>query len=283
LLRAVLQSQSQAKYDPSNIGHYGLALPLYSHFTSPIRRYADLVVHRALLRTMFTKGKDEDETPESMADLERVAGQINVSERKSQMAEWESRDRLVAQHFAGLVGKEFEAIVISVVPFGCFVAVEGVAEGLLPKWDFGRDWVYVAGLSCWRKVRGKGILRVGAKVPVVLKEADALGGRLTFGMAGEVVMAERTFDRRPDSHKAPAREPVREEAGDPPVRERNAQMEKPKWMDGPRKQPRVGGKPGGKAARKPRPETTMGRPLGKATKGNSGGKPKPTRPKRHGA
>lgn len=277
LLRAVLQSQSQAKYDPNNIGHYGLALALYSHFTSPIRRYADLVVHRALLKAMSGKSKEGDESAESMAELERVAGQINVSERKSQMAEWESRDRMVAQHFAGLVGKSFEAIVVSVVPFGCFVAVEGVAEGLLPKWDLGRDWVYVASLSCWRKVRGKGILRVGAKVPVVLKEADALGGRLTFGMAGEVVMAERSYDRRPNSHKAPAREAVREGGGEPKVRERNAQMEKPKWMDEPRKAPRKGGKPKAKGSK-----ATMGVPLGKAIRGNSGGKPKPVRPTRKG-
>src|SRR5690606_9511853 len=92
LLRAILQSQQQAKYDPANIGHYGLALPLYSHFTSPIRRYADLVVHRALLKAIEGKAKT-DEDPDNMIGLARVAELINTTERKSQMAEWESRDR----------------------------------------------------------------------------------------------------------------------------------------------------------------------------------------------
>jgi len=207
LMRAVLQSQSQAKYDPGNIGHYGLALPLYSHFTSPIRRYADLVVHRALLEALTGKPKTDDE-PEDMVGLARVAELINATERKSQQAEWESRDRLVAQHFTELVGKTFSGVVISVVPFGCFVAVDGVAEGLLPKWDLGREWVFVGSLNCWRKTRGKGSLRVGTKVDVVLKEADPLGGRLTFGLAGkEDVYMD---DKRPQrGAPAPAGKPVR--------------------------------------------------------------------------
>lgn len=187
LLRAILQSQQQAKYDPENIGHYGLALPLYAHFTSPIRRYADLVVHRALLGLKVKGLKVEGGRAPALSveALARVAEHINATERKSQMAEWEARDRMVAQHFAGLVGQSFEAVVVTVVPFGCFVAVESLAEGLLPKWELGRDWVFVGSLNVWRRTRGgKGVLRLGSRVRVVLKEADALGGRLTFGMMG---------------------------------------------------------------------------------------------------
>lgn len=256
LLRAVLQSQQQAKYDPNNIGHYGLALPLYSHFTSPIRRYADLIVHRALIET-FAGPKGGDIAPEVMGSLARMAEQINATERKSQQAEWEARDRMVAQHFAGLVGQAFEAVVISVVPFGCFVAVEGVAEGLLPKWDLGRDWVFVGSLTCWRKTRGKGVLRVGSRVAVVLKEADALGGRLTFGLAGDapVFYEDKTGGYRAD--------------GTPVMpKERNAEMEKPtRTREGrvhePRRQP-------GKRPKRATSGTTMGHPLGRAKKGNSG-------------
>lgn len=326
LMRAVLQSQSQAKYDPNNIGHYGLALPLYSHFTSPIRRYADLVVHRALIKAMGGQ-KDGDVSPEEMLDLERVAGAINTTERKSQMAEWEARDRMVAQHFAGLVGQKFEAIIVSVVPFGCFVSVEGVAEGLLPKWDLGRDWVYVATLSCWRKVRGKGTLRVGGRVAVTLKEADALGGRLTFGLAGEPEAVDGPRERdtrggyrgdssykpeprgekpRPASHykdrdagrdsgrgsRRDVRDEVREPQGEPIVRERNAQMEKPAWMEKPRlKAGELKAIQDKIAWKKPKPKggkaksgsgTTMGHPMGKAAKGNSGKAKVAARPKRRG-
>lgn len=249
LLRSILQSQQQAKYDPANIGHYGLALPLYSHFTSPIRRYADLVVHRALLAALQSKPKG-DEEPEAMVarveGLGRVAEQINATERKSQMAEWESRDRLVAQHFAELVGKPFTGVVISVVPFGCFIAVDGVAEGLLPKWDLGRDWVYVASMSCWRKQsRGKGLLRVGTKVDVVLREADPLGGRLTFGLndgAKPVFVEERPRSFKEDGTPvAPKPERVRSE------------------------------RTYGKKPKQAKRGTTMGHPLGRAKKGNMGG------------
>lgn len=181
LLRAVLQSQQQAKYDPDNIGHYGLALPLYSHFTSPIRRYADLILHRALIAALELPGEGAAKWP--MQKLVRVAEDINTTERKSQMAEWEARDRMVAEHFAGLVGQTFPAVVVSVVPFGCFVAVDNVAEGLLPRWILGQDWAYVGALACWRRIRGgKANLRVGSRLDVMLREADALGGRLTFGM-----------------------------------------------------------------------------------------------------
>ncbi len=282
LLRQVLQSQSQAKYDANNIGHYGLALPLYSHFTSPIRRYADLVVHRALLKAIGRKAK-EDESPEEMADLERIAGQINTTERKSQMAEWEARDRMVAQHFAKLVGQNFEAVIISVVPFGCFVAVEGVAEGLLPKWSLGRDWTFVASLNCWRKTRGKGTLRVGGRVSVQLKEADALGGRLTFDLVGEEDHGIRgSRDHGGIGSGAPApkrvvREVRHEVVGDGGIPVRNAQMEKPEWKAG------AGRKKPGQRPKKAKGGTTMGHPMGKAAKGNSGGKPKGVaRPKRRG-
>ncbi len=245
LLRSILQSQQQAKYDPANIGHYGLALPLYSHFTSPIRRYADLVVHRALLNAMENKVKADAE-PEAMLGLARVAELINATERKSQQAEWESRDRLVAQHFTELVGKPFTGIVISVVPFGCFIAVDGVAEGLLPKWDLGRDWVYVASMSCWRKTRGKGTLRVGTKVDVLLREADPLGGRLTFGLNEGATPIYK--EERPRSFK---------EDGTPVM-----PAAKPERVHTPRSF--------GKKPKRSTSGTTMGHPLGRAKKGNKG-------------
>src|SRR5690606_4264007 len=81
----VLRTQSQAEYSPYNIGHFGLSLRRYAHFTSPIRRYADLIVHRALIRA-FRLGED-GLRPEEEARLEEIAGLVSTAERRAMVAE----------------------------------------------------------------------------------------------------------------------------------------------------------------------------------------------------
>jgi ribonuclease R len=209
LLRSVLQSQQQAKYDATNIGHYGLALTLYTHFTSPIRRYADLVVHRALLSAMGqaetgkSRKKAEILTQEN---LSRIAEHINLTERASQVAEWEVRDRLVARHFAQFEGQTFTAIITSVQPFGCFVSVDKLAEGLLPRHQLA-DFAYIESQSAWRRTRGgKQTLRLGSAITVKLQESDPLSGRLTFGMTKDETQPNApTPAQRPPSTRRPRR------------------------------------------------------------------------------
>ncbi|MFZ2586639.1 MAG: VacB/RNase II family 3'-5' exoribonuclease, partial [Alphaproteobacteria bacterium] len=175
LLRQILQSQMQAKYSTDNIGHYGLSLPLYSHFTSPIRRYSDLVTHRALLHILGTK----QDLP-SASELGHVAQSINMSERKSQQAEWEARDRIIARHYAQFVGKEFTATVTNALNFGMFASIDEGVEGLLPARMMGWDWHFSPAHSTWRNNRSKKTLQSGSTVRVVLVEADRASGRLTF-------------------------------------------------------------------------------------------------------
>jgi ribonuclease R len=115
----VLRSQAQAIYDPANIGHFGLNLDKYAHFTSPIRRYADLIVHRALIRA-FKLGED-GLTDHEMAGLGSVAEHITMTERRAMAAERDSTDRYVAAFMEDRIGQTFDARVTGVTRFGLFV------------------------------------------------------------------------------------------------------------------------------------------------------------------
>jgi len=127
----VLRSQAQAIYDPANIGHFGLNLAKYAHFTSPIRRYADLIVHRALIRA-FDLGEG-GLTDREMGSLASVAEHITMTERRAMAAERDSTDRYVAAFMEERIGENFDARVTGVTRFGLFVRLaESGAEGLIP-------------------------------------------------------------------------------------------------------------------------------------------------------
>ncbi|HVW72742.1 MAG TPA: ribonuclease R [Rhizomicrobium sp.] len=137
----VLRSQAQAIYDPANIGHFGLNLAKYAHFTSPIRRYADLIVHRALIKA-FKLGHD-GLTDREMAALGATAEHITMTERRAMAAERDSTDRYVAAFMEDRVGQSFDARVTGVTRFGLFVRLaESGAEGLIPIRSLGADFFH---------------------------------------------------------------------------------------------------------------------------------------------
>jgi ribonuclease R len=121
---AVLRGQSQAAYSPENIGHFGLALPRYAHFTSPIRRYADLLVHRALLGTL---------PAEEAARLPDTGEHITSTERRAAQAERDAVDRYLAAWMSQRIGDVFDVRISGVTRFGLFVTVESNgANGFVP-------------------------------------------------------------------------------------------------------------------------------------------------------
>jgi ribonuclease R len=182
LMQAMLQSQEQARYDKDNIGHFGLALARYSHFTSPIRRYSDLVVHRALIKGLKLAGDGGKIIAPGRLDM--VSEQINTTERRSQRAEWEARDRIISSFYEDKIGTHYEATVISVQPFGLFVQLsDQVSEGLIPLRLMHDDHYRYDGTNGQlRGSRSKRVIKIGTQLNVELTAADHISGQLTFGL-----------------------------------------------------------------------------------------------------
>jgi ribonuclease R len=181
----VLRTQSQAVYAPENKGHFGLALRRYAHFTSPIRRYADLIVHRALISAL---GFGEDGlSPEDVARLGETAEMISDAERRAMAAERETVDRLVAAHLAQQTGATFRGRIAGVVSAGLFVTLdESGADGFVPVSTLG------AGYFVFDRTRHALIgektgetYQLGDRVEVKLVEATPVSGGMRFEMVSE--------------------------------------------------------------------------------------------------
>ncbi|HBJ94698.1 MAG TPA: ribonuclease R, partial [Hyphomonadaceae bacterium] len=143
----VLRSQSQAVYSPDNLGHFGLNLTKYAHFTSPIRRYSDLIVHRALIRA-YGLGPDGLDDQQRVR-LEEIAGHLVDRERASMAAERDASDRYLTAFLQDRVGAEFEGRITGVAKFGLFVRLdETAADGFVPAASLGDEyWFFDDGAS----------------------------------------------------------------------------------------------------------------------------------------
>jgi ribonuclease R len=136
-----LRSMTQAYYSPENFGHFGLALQRYAHFTSPIRRYADLIVHRALVSSH--KWGEDGLNPEELDRLEDTATHISETERRSMMAERDTTDRYLAAYLSERVGNEFSGRISGIARFGAFVKLDETgADGLIPVRTLGREFFH---------------------------------------------------------------------------------------------------------------------------------------------
>ncbi|MBV8912983.1 MAG: ribonuclease R [Acetobacteraceae bacterium] len=176
----VLRAQSQAEYNPDNIGHFGLALPRYAHFTSPIRRYADLLVHRALISAL--KLGLGGLGPEEAASFADTAEHISDTERRAATAEREAIDRYLAAFMADKVGASFTARISGVQRFGLFVTLpENGASGLAPMNLLPQDyWVYDESSQSLAGRRTRMTYRLMQEVEVRLIEASPLTGGMIF-------------------------------------------------------------------------------------------------------
>ena len=191
----VLRAQSQAVYSPENLGHFGLALPRYAHFTSPIRRYADLLVHRALIRGLklgpdgLTGGQEEK--------FEEIGQHISDTERRAAAAERDAVNRLTAAFLKDRVGADFTGRVNGVTRFGLFVTLEDTgADGLIPISTLPEDYYLhdEASHSLVGRRWGREY-HLGQNLVVTLTEADPLTGGIILNLRDPDGEEPRTSDK----------------------------------------------------------------------------------------
>ncbi|MEL6569915.1 MAG: ribonuclease R, partial [Pseudomonadota bacterium] len=178
----VLRSQAQAVYAPENLGHFGLNLARYAHFTSPIRRYADLIVHRALISALDLG--PEGLAKESAARLEEIASHITETERRSMAAERDATDRYLALFLEDRIGADFEGRITGVTKAGLFVRLaETAADGFVPISSLSDDfWVFDEGAMRVTARRSGKHFGLGQIVSVRLREVAPLQGGLLLEM-----------------------------------------------------------------------------------------------------
>ncbi|MEM9549580.1 MAG: ribonuclease R [Pseudomonadota bacterium] len=189
---STLRSMSQAYYSPENFGHFGLALRHYAHFTSPIRRYADLIVHRALIAT---HGWGNDGlTQDDIDRLDDTATHISDTERRSMMAERDTTDRYLAAYLSERVGNEFSGRVSGIARFGAFVKLDETgADGLIPIRSLGTEYFHFDREAATLMGSDTGLLiGLGQRVTVRLTEAAPVTGGLQFEL---LALEDKTLPR----------------------------------------------------------------------------------------
>ncbi|PLS20034.1 ribonuclease R [Neptunicoccus cionae] len=199
----VLRSMTQAYYGTDNFGHFGLNLKRYAHFTSPIRRYADLLVHRALISAHGWG--DDGLRPEDVEGLSDTGDWISQTERRSMLAERDTTDRYLAAFLSERVGNEFSGRVSGIARFGLFVKLDETgADGMIPLSNLGREyWVYDHENKSLRGDRSGRVISVGMPATVRLAEAAPMTGGLLLELieVGGKPMPKGESGRRAPSKK----------------------------------------------------------------------------------
>ncbi|WEY97719.1 ribonuclease R [Bacillus subtilis] len=232
----MLRSMKQAKYDPQSLGHFGLSTEFYTHFTSPIRRYPDLIVHR-LIRTYLINGKVDEATQEKWAErLPDIAEHTSSMERRAVDAERETDDLKKAEYMLDKIGEEFDGMISSVTNFGMFVELPNTIEGLVHV-SFMIDDYYRFDEQHFAMIgeRTGNVFRIGDEITVKVVDVNKDERNIDFeivGMKGTPRRPRELDSSRSRKRGKPARKRV--QSTNTPVSPATSE-EKGEWFTKPKK------------------------------------------------
>ena len=197
LSKLLLRSMMQAKYSPTNVGHFGLAAKYYCHFTSPIRRYPDLQIHR-IIKEQLNGQLNAEEIDRLSEIVKRTSVISSEMERVAEEAEREVDDMKKTQYMHAHLGEEFIGVISSVTNFGFFVELPNTIEGLVHISDLPQDFVYDDRRMILQS-DGHGILALGQKVKIIVAAVDVDNHEINFNFLGKV-SPEGEYTERKDLH-----------------------------------------------------------------------------------
>jgi len=265
----LLRSMKQAVYQPDNIGHFGLALSAYAHFTSPIRRYPDLVVHRAIKAVLKAQGQQTSgEYAYSDDEVDQLGEQCSTTERRADDATREVADWLKCEYMQDHVGMEFNGVISSVTNFGLFIRLDDLQiDGLIHVTNLGDEYFqHDAAKHCLVGEHTHTVYRLGDKVTVQVASVSLDDRRINLTLKGDVAQ-DRYARRRAPKKNAPASVRSQLKAGKIPGKKSASDNKKPKTS----KKPAAKGKSANKSKVKADDTTAKKKTKKKAVK-------KPKRP-----
>lgn len=226
----LLRSMKQAKYADYHVGHFGLAADYYTHFTSPIRRYPDLIVHRLIREYLFSGGVDEERIEELKEKLPEIAGQSSDRERTAMEAERETDALKMAEYMEGHIDEEFDAVISGTTPFGLFVKLPNTIEGMIHVSYLTDDYYHYheKQFALVGERTGK-VYRIGDPVRVRCIAVHKEEHTIDFEMADDKAPRRWERKRTPKVIQAPGREPKKKRSFSP-IAEGSAA--KPFWKEG---------------------------------------------------